>query len=60
MACDPERLLQVFSNLIGNAIKFTPPGGAIGVGFQLLENTVVFSVQDSGPGIAPEDQEHVL
>ncbi|WP_224369077.1 sensor histidine kinase [Hyalangium versicolor] len=52
--CDAERIHQVFSNLVGNASKFTPAGGLITVAAQLTENAVEFAVTDSGPGIAPE------
>lgn len=49
--CDPHRLLQVLSNLIDNAVKFTPEGGTITVGIETEADAVVFSVRDSGPGI---------
>jgi PAS domain S-box-containing protein len=52
---DAVRLLQVFSNVIGNAIKFVPEGGSITVTGALEEDAVRFSVSDTGPGI-PEDQ----
>ena len=52
---DHDRILQVFSNLLDNAIKFTPEGGRITVRAEPGVDEVVFSVQDTGPGI-PEDQ----
>jgi len=52
---DPDRLPQVFSNLIGNAIKFTPPGGVVRVGAHQLGDYVRFTVRDTGPGIVEED-----
>lgn len=52
--CDAERLHQVFSNLIGNASKFTPAGGLITVAAQIQEGAVEFMVTDSGPGIEPD------
>jgi signal transduction histidine kinase len=52
---DHDRIIQVFTNLIGNAIKFTPPGGRITLRAEQLEKEVRFSVEDTGPGI-PEDQ----
>jgi PAS domain S-box-containing protein len=55
VSADPERVHQVFANLIGNAIKFTPPGGAIEVTVERGELCVAFTVADTGQGIAPED-----
>jgi len=51
---DRDRLLQVFENLIGNAIKFTKAGGQITVRVTPAEREVVFSVADTGAGIAAE------
>jgi PAS domain S-box-containing protein len=48
---DRDRVLQVFSNLIGNAIDFTPAGGRIEVAAAVRDREVVFSVTDTGPGI---------
>jgi signal transduction histidine kinase len=52
---DSERTLQVFANLIGNAIKFSAAGASITVRAAQFEDYVQFSVEDTGPGI-PEDQ----
>jgi signal transduction histidine kinase len=49
---DHDRLLQVFENLIGNAIKFTKPGGEIVLGVKAGAGEVLFSVADTGCGIA--------
>jgi signal transduction histidine kinase/DNA-binding response OmpR family regulator len=57
---DSTRLLQVISNLAGNAIKFTPPGGTVRVACAARENTVRFSVTDTGPGIPPEQIPHLF
>lgn len=57
---DPERLFQVLSNLIGNAIKFTPRQGNIGISAMSTDEAIVFSVRDSGEGIAPEHLPHVF
>ncbi|HLL48835.1 MAG TPA: PAS domain S-box protein [Longimicrobiaceae bacterium] len=51
---DRGRLLQVFSNLVGNAIKFTPSGGTVTLRATPGDGVVHFSVSDTGPGIAPE------
>jgi two-component system phosphate regulon sensor histidine kinase PhoR len=55
IAVDSSRLQQVLVNLIHNAIKFTPPGGRIEVSAHAEEKFVIFSVQDSGIGIPPDD-----
>ena len=52
---DSDRILQVFSNLVGNALKFTPRGGTITLRAEPGKGEVVFSVADTGPGI-PEEQ----
>jgi signal transduction histidine kinase len=57
---DRERLLQVFENLIGNAIKFTKAGGRITAGAAPKDREVVFWVADTGSGIAPESLPHVF
>ncbi len=51
--CDRESIIQVFSNLIGNAIKFSPEGAAITVSAERDGDTIRFSVADRGPGIPP-------
>ncbi|KMT56338.1 ATP-binding protein [Pseudomonas fildesensis] len=57
---DPERMFQVLSNLIGNAIKFTPRLGHIGISAISNGENIVFSVRDSGEGIAPDQLPHVF
>ncbi len=57
---DRERLLQVFENLIGNAIKFTPSGGQIRVGAEQRDGEVLFWVKDTGTGISAEDLPHLF
>jgi signal transduction histidine kinase len=49
--CDRDRMLQVFSNLIGNAVKFSPPGGRVEVEATESADAVVVCVRDNGPGI---------
>ena len=57
---DPDRILQVFSNLVGNAIKFTPAGGLIEVRAQRIGDRVRFSVIDAGPGVPPDRVERLF
>jgi two-component system CheB/CheR fusion protein len=51
---DAERLGQVLSNLLNNACKFTPPGGAIWVSVSFESDTALLRVRDNGDGIPPE------
>ena len=53
--CDRERVLQILSNLVGNAIKFTPEGGSIFIEAQDTGHEVRFSVRDTGQGISEEE-----
>ena len=48
---DPDRMIQTFTNLLGNAIKFSPPGGFVSLAAQILEDQVLFQVKDQGRGI---------
>jgi PAS domain S-box-containing protein len=57
---DRDRLLQVFENLLGNALKFTEPGGRITLGARPRDGAVLFWVTDTGPGVAPEDLPHLF
>jgi CheY-like chemotaxis protein/two-component sensor histidine kinase len=51
---DPTRIAQVLSNLLNNAAKYTPPGGAIELRAEARDGAVVFSVSDNGIGFPPE------
>jgi signal transduction histidine kinase len=57
---DWDRLLQVFENLIGNAIKFTRAGGRITAGAAPRDDEIVFWVADTGDGISSEDLPHIF
>ena len=58
--CDRGRILQVLSNLLGNAVKFTPEGGAISLRAFRSGSVVLLAVTDTGPGISEEEQRHVF
>jgi signal transduction histidine kinase len=60
VSSDRDRVLQVFANLIGNAIKFTPKGGEITIRAESAGAEVRFAVCDTGPGIPPEHLPHVF
>ena len=60
LSCDRGRVLQVFANLIGNAIKFTLSGGRITVIGRIDNTAYRFTVQDSGPGIAADQVPHIF
>jgi signal transduction histidine kinase len=57
---DERRIRQVIFNLLSNAVKFTPAGGKVDVSSAGLDGEVRVSVVDTGPGIAPEDQERIF
>ena len=52
---DKERLIQVLTNLVHNALRYTPPGARIVVATRAISNGVEISVSDNGPGIPPQD-----
>ncbi len=56
VSADPSRLDQVLMNLLSNALKFTPEGGAIRVEVAEIGDEVEVAVHDSGPGIPPDEQ----
>lgn len=57
---NPVRIRQMLDNLLGNAVKYSPPGGEVTVGISVEENQVVFSVKDTGMGIPAADQPHIF
>jgi PAS domain S-box-containing protein len=52
---DPDKITQVLSNLVDNAIKFTPEGGTVDLSVTVLEDVAECEVRDTGIGIAPEN-----
>jgi PAS domain S-box-containing protein len=57
---DRDRIHQVMSNLIGNALKFTPSGGQVTVTAEGTPGGVSVTVSDTGPGIEPEMKQHLF
>lgn len=57
---DPDRLAQALGNVVSNAIKYTPPGGEVGLSAGVEDTEVWIRVRDSGPGIAPGEQERIF
>lgn len=60
VSVDPERMAQVFDNLILNAFRYTPPGGEVVLSAVAVLDEVRFQVRDNGSGIDPEDLPHVF
>jgi signal transduction histidine kinase len=60
LCADPGRLLQVIGNLLTNAIKFTPAGGRVMLSAKPVAGETVFAVSDNGPGMTPEDMNHLF
>jgi signal transduction histidine kinase len=58
--CDHDRVIQLFSNLVGNAVKFTADGGTITVRAVPDSGIVRFSVTDTGPGISADELPYVF
>jgi len=57
---DGDRVLQVISNLLANAFRWTPDGGHVGVALSQVDGTVRIAVDDSGPGIPAEERERIF
>lgn len=56
-----ENLLRhVWDNLIGNAIKFSPEGGLVRIRLVKKDGKIIFTVEDNGPGISPEEKKHIF
>ena len=57
---DPDRMAQVLGNLLGNALRHTSEGQMVALGAMAIDGHVRIVVEDTGPGIAPEDLAHVF
>ena len=60
VAADAEQLRQVLSNLLDNAVKYSPDGGLVTVKVEPSDSFVRFAVSDSGIGIAPPEQRRIF
>ena len=60
VSIDPTRMAQVVGNLLSNAVKYTPSPGRISVDAGSAEKTLWISVEDTGPGISPEERRRVF
>jgi signal transduction histidine kinase len=57
---DGDRVLQIISNLLSNAFRWTPEGGRIWVELEAENGSVSVAVSDTGPGISPEERERIF
>jgi len=57
---DPDRMMQVLGNLVGNALRHTPKGGEIILSASRAGNSIRVTVRDTGEGISPDDLPHVF
>ncbi len=57
---DPDRIQQVLINLLGNALRHTPPGGTVSLRAEPAARVVTFHIADTGSGIAPEHLPHLF
>jgi PAS domain S-box-containing protein len=60
LKANPLRLRQMLDNLIGNAIKYSLPGGEVTIDLSTEGGQVILQVSDNGPGIPPADQPHIF
>jgi len=57
---DAGKLRQILANLVSNAVKFTPEGGRVTLGVSVADGVAKFTVEDTGVGIAPEEQDSIF
>jgi len=57
---DGDRVLQIISNLLANAFRWTPDGGRVGLELSATDGTVYVAVDDTGPGVPPSERERIF
>lgn len=57
---DPDRMRQVLGNLLSNALRYTPNGGTVTLSAKSMLDTIQISVQDTGPGIPPQELSRIF
>lgn len=60
VVADPDRIEQAIENLVGNALRHTPPGGTVTLHATQSDGAATLSITDTGPGIAPDHLPHVF
>jgi len=60
LRANPIRIRQLLDNLVGNAIKYTPPGGTVHVSLAARDDQIIIEVRDSGPGIPRNEQNRIF
>ena len=60
LVTDGDRVLQIVTNLIANALHWTPTGGRVDLELARRNGEVTVAVEDTGPGIAPQEQERIF
>jgi two-component system sensor histidine kinase BaeS len=57
---DPERMKQVFGNILDNALRYTPENGRITLSAEVVDHNVEVKIQDTGPGVSAEDLDRIF
>jgi signal transduction histidine kinase len=60
LVTDGDRVLQIVTNLLANALRWTPAGGRVDLALDARDGQVTVAVADSGPGIAPQERERIF
>jgi signal transduction histidine kinase len=60
VSVDPDRMMQVLSNLLDNALHYVPEGGEIILSAREVEDMLEIGIQDNGPGVAPDELERIF